>query len=189
VELITNESHGVYRARVLRLESWTGGQSILGCSLQDTIPNEVLERLANEGVINRRTDGRFRIAQPATVRWPNCPETLQVELRDYSSGGMKLWSSEPIPDDVRLRLSFERGGKEVALIARSVWTRPSEGGWVSGIAFTTLGTDALVADAMGEQSSDATEPSSSSDSSNIRHGTLTLTALIAVGGYLMCHVM
>ncbi len=95
-ELKTTRSHGIYRGNVRRIEPWVGGQLILGCSLRDTIPNEVLQELAGEGIINRRADGRFSIAVPATISWPLSPGEIAAEIQDYSSAGMKLHSQERI---------------------------------------------------------------------------------------------
>jgi hypothetical protein len=86
-------------------------------------------------------------------------------------------------------LSFERGGKEVVLVARSVWSRPSDGGWVSGIAFTTNGTDAVVAEALGTDAQEVADVPNATDNSVKSRDMVTLTALIAVGGYLLCTVL
>ena len=60
-ELTTDRSHGHYYGVIRRVEPWVDGQSILGCSLNDQIPDSVLQDLSNEGVVNRRTDERISL--------------------------------------------------------------------------------------------------------------------------------
>ena len=67
----------------------------------------------SDDIINRRGDGRFTISHPAKVSWPLSADELEVELQDYSSGGMKVRSCIPIPANVRLRFRFQSSGQEV----------------------------------------------------------------------------
>ncbi|GAF72127.1 unnamed protein product, partial [marine sediment metagenome] len=136
-ELRTDRSHGIYRGVVQRVEPWVNGQSILGCSLTDSIPESVLQDLAKQGAVNRRADGRMTLTHKATVNWPLNPEEIEVELQDYSTGGMKLLTSTTIPDDVRLRIRILLGQQdEVVVEGRLIWKRESSHGCVAGVAFT-----------------------------------------------------
>ncbi len=149
-ELTTDRSHGVYRGVVRRVEPWVGGQSILGCSLNDPIPDSVLDELFHEGVVCRRTEERISLCEKAKVTWPLNREEVEVDLQDYSTGGMRILSSVPIPDDVRLRLRIEVS-EETSLIvdAKSVWKEESEDGCIAGIAFTHRDTPVKVAEILG----------------------------------------
>ncbi len=149
-ELTTERSHGIYSGVIRRVEPWVGGQSILGCSLSDAIPDSVLRDLANEDAINRRSDGRVRLSQPAKLSWPLNPTEIDVDLHDYSTGGLKLLSPVAIPEEVRLRIRMEVGqAEELTVEARAVWTREFEHGWVAGVAFTQPEAPSLVADMLG----------------------------------------
>ncbi len=150
-ELLTNRSHGIYRGNVRRIEPWVGGQVILGCSLRDAIPKVVLQELASEGIINRRSDGRFTISHPAKVSWPLSADELEVELQDYSSGGMKVRSCIPIPANVRLRFRFQSSGQEVIVESKLAWTHEFEGDWVSGVTFTQRDAPAVIAETLANE--------------------------------------
>lgn len=180
-ELMTRRSHGVYRATIRRIEPWLGGQFILGCSLRDSIPQEVLQELANEGIINRRNDGRFCISHAAKVSWPLNPDELDVQLRDYSSGGLKLESADQIPADARVRLRFQAGGEEVIVEAKSVWCRQTEHGWVTGVALTDREAPNVVAEKLGQNC--MPEPDETQSSSKARP-IVTLVGLALLLGYV-----
>ena len=96
-ELTTDKSHGIYQGVILRVEPWLGGQSVIACSLDDPIPERVLQELANSGAINRRSDDRVELNHNATLTWPLSQTEVDAELRDFSPGGMKIIASAPIP--------------------------------------------------------------------------------------------
>lgn len=183
-ELKTTRSHGIYRGNVRRIEPWVAGQLILGCSLRDAIPNEVLQELASEGVINRRADGRFSIDIPGTISWPLSPEEIPVKIQDYSSGGMKLHSEERIPEQTRLRLRFEASGQEVTLEAKSAWSRQADQGWITGVGLVERDAPTIVAETLGREAQ--TEPAGTSKSgAGTTRQIFTVAAFLALCGYLV----
>ncbi len=187
-ELLTTRSHGVYRGNVRRIEPWVGGQVILGCSLRDIIPREVLQDLASDGVINRRSDGRFCISQPAKVAWPLSAEEIDVELLDYSSGGMKVQSLERLPENTRLRVRFESNGREISIEAKSVWDRETETGCVTGIAFSDRNASAIVAATLGADETDETSSDRKPVPGKARQ-VMTVTVCLLLFGYVLFTAM
>jgi hypothetical protein len=183
-ELKTTRSHGIYRGNVRRIEPWVGGQLILGCSLRDTIPNKVLQELASEGVINRRADGRFSIAVPGMISWPLSAEEIAVEIKDYSSGGMKLHSEERIPESVRLRIRFEAGGQEVTLEAKSAWSHQTDHGWITGVGLVDRDAPTIVAETLAKVDQSETE-SASKRGNGTKRQVFALAAFLAVFSYLV----
>ena len=183
-ELKTTRSHGVYRGNVRRIEPWVGGQLILGCSLRDTIPNEVLQELASEGIINRRADGRFSIAVPGTISWPLSSEEIDVEIKDYSSGGMKLHSAEKIPEHTRLRVRFESGGQDITLEAKTAWSRRGDHGWITGVGLVDRDAPTVVAETLAKEEQSKTESASRNGTGTKRH-FFTVAAFLALFGYLI----
>lgn len=136
-ELTTDRSHGIYRGVIRRAEPWVDGQTILGCKLDQPIPDSVLENLSSEGVLDRRNDDRVRLKQKATVRWPLHQGEVDVEVQDYSTGGMKIVSQAPIPDDVRLRVRIDvEDSEQLVIDVKSVWQDDSEEGHVAGVTYT-----------------------------------------------------
>ncbi len=136
-ELRTDRSHGTYRGVIRRVEPWVGGQSILGCQLNDTIPHEILEALAHEGVVNRRRDDRIVWKQPAKMSWELQPGDIDIEIQDCSPDGMKISSRKTIPDDVRVRIHVDIGDQEPMVIdARTAWQLEQQDGCLAGLSFT-----------------------------------------------------
>jgi hypothetical protein len=151
-ELTTDRSHGVYEGMISRAEPWVDGQTVLGCKLAQPIPESVLEDLTSEGALNRRLDDRVHLNQKATVRWPLHQGEVDVEVQDYSTGGMKIVSSAPIPDDVRLRVRIDLEGDEQLVIdVKSVWQDSSDEGCVSGVTYTHQETHTEIDRALGGQ--------------------------------------
>lgn len=135
-ELITDRSHGTYRGTIRRVEPWTGGQTVLGCQLIDPIPQIVLQDLAREGVVNRRSDQRVDWNQRARLSWELHQGEIDVEIQDCSTGGLKVCSEAPIPDDVQVRILVDMGGEEPMVIdARTVWKLEQGSRFLSGLAF------------------------------------------------------
>ncbi len=138
VELMTNRSHGVYGGKVRRVQPWVGGQTILGCQLDDPIPADVLEDLAGEGVVNRRNDERVVWEHPAQMSWELQPGEIDISIVDYSPGGMKVYSQHEIPENVRLRIRVETpDDDEIVVAATTVWKTEDDQGFQAGLAFTS----------------------------------------------------
>ncbi len=137
-ELRTERSYGIYRGVVRRVEPWAGTQSMLGCELYEPIQREVLEELVSEGIVNRRSDDRITWEKPATLSWEQKPGELDIEIRDYSPGGLRVFANESIPDSVELNIRVQSSsGDEVVVAATSVWKSQADEGCHAGLAFTT----------------------------------------------------
>lgn len=187
-ELLTDRSHGIYRGVVRRVEPWVGGQSILGCSLEDPIADSVLQDLANEGVVNRRADGRIRLSQAAKIRWQLNAEETEVQIRDYSKGGMKIESPVDLPEGVSLRIEIESESFEpLSVHASLVWKHAREQGCVAGVAFTNRDAPLQVANALGiSDDGSLTSKSKSGARSWLRRATMAAMAFgTIVGGLLL----
>lgn len=150
-ELKTDErTHGTYRGVIRRVEPWMGGNSILGCQLLDKIPEEVLESLAQEEVVNRRQDDRVDWGQSAKISWELQPGEFDVEIHDCSPGGMKVSSQTNLPDDLRLRLCIDVGEDEPVVVdAKTVWQQDENDEIVAGLAFTKKELPDAIAEVLG----------------------------------------
>lgn len=148
IELKTDRSHGIYGGTIRRVEPWVAGQSVLGCQLDDPIPDEVLEELASTGIVNRRCDERVTWDKTAAMSWELQPGEIEIEIRDYSPGGMRVYAETPIPEHVRLRIRVETEDEEdVIVAATSVWKVDSNEGCHAGLAFTSSDAPRQLADA------------------------------------------
>jgi PilZ domain len=147
VDLTSDRSYGMFCGVVRRVDPWVGGRSVIGCSLSDRIRDQVLEDLANLGVVDRRSDHRVPVTRKAKISWQLQPGEIDAELQDCSSGGLKLLASAPVPLNSRLRIRFEdEQGDDgwITVEGNSVWQRECEAGVYVGIAFTQKDTPNLI---------------------------------------------
>ncbi|MFK8113920.1 MAG: PilZ domain-containing protein [Rubripirellula sp.] len=146
VELNTDRSHGMYRGVVRRVDPWVDGKTILGCSLNDVIKEEVLSVLADEGVLDRRSDSRVEMIKEAKVSWQLQPGEVNAELRDCSNGGLRLIAWDPIPQGCRLRVRIlHEDNNWIEVEGNSVWRRELDQGAFVGVAFTQKDAPSIVA--------------------------------------------
>ncbi len=153
-ELTTDRSHGIYQGRIRRVEPWSNGLTILGCSLDDPIPDDVLEELASQGVVNRRAEDRMKIDEKAKLSWPLSEGSeVDVEVKDYSPGGMRIASTVDIPSNVRLRVRFDRDddADQVIVEAKSIWFANQGDNVETGVQFTQPESPRKLADFVRRQ--------------------------------------
>ncbi len=180
-ELKTERSHGTYRGVIRRLEPWMAGQSILGCELLDPIPAEILETLAQQGIVNRRSDDRACWNQSGKISWELQPGEFDVEIHDCSPGGLKLSSQTCLPDDLRLRIRVDVGEEEPIVVdAKTVWQLEQDNGVLAGLAFTKREVPEAITRILGNQSDQ-----SESDQPAIRQSILVAAAAILLSVAIM----
>jgi len=132
------------------VEPWTGGQTILGCSLDEGIDDVVLHSLADQGFLNRRSDPRVEVTYPAKMFWPLHPDRVDIELRDYSSGGLMIHSDVSIPEDKRLRVCLDSDSDDdLCVETRLQWKNLSDKGCLAGLAFVHHDSPQRVAEVLG----------------------------------------
>ena len=137
VELKTERSYGAFGGIIRRADPWVGGQIVYGCELVEPLTGEVLEALAQEGIVNRRREDRVQWTQPAKMSWELQSGEIDIEIHDCSIGGLKISCADEIPDDARLRIRVESVANEEAIIdAKAVWKDEFEGRSVAGLAFS-----------------------------------------------------
>lgn len=145
-ELMTDRSHGRFKAFVRRVTPWADGQSVLGCSLNDSIPESVLRDLAKLGVVSRRSHDRLSACHSAKLSWPLHYQEIPVMLQDYSTGGISIISSVSIPKDVPLRIRLDLGDQDgPVVLAKSIWSHESDDICLVGAEFTCRDSSAEVA--------------------------------------------
>jgi hypothetical protein len=137
-EFKTRRSHGTYRGVIRSVEPWAGTQSMLGCELSEPIQSEVLQELIDAGIVNRRCDDRITWDKPAGLSGDQKPDELDVEIRDYSPGGIRVFSQQPIPDSVVLNVRVQCSlGNEIVVAATTIWKSQKGDGCHAGLAFAT----------------------------------------------------
>lgn len=182
IELKTDRSHGNFEGVIRRVEPWMGGQSILGCELVDTIPNEVLGELAHEGIVNRRRDERVDWNQPAKITWELHPGDVDIEIKDCSLDGLKITSQTPIPDNVRLRICVDMGDQDQVVVdAKTVWQLEQADQCVAGLAFTKREAPETVKRLLAKDDATEATEQKTNHRSSIRRSILVATVIVVFG--------
>ncbi|MCP4189910.1 MAG: PilZ domain-containing protein [Planctomycetaceae bacterium] len=111
----------------------------VGCRLFEMIPAEVIADLAVAGLVDRRRDPRYPIAQRAIAKWELTDVRRDVEIVNYSKGGfcIRCVDTRHFPND-RLMLQLSNGDRAVEVSARVMWQRNLEQGYAVGCSFTRL---------------------------------------------------
>ena len=187
-ELKTDRLHGVFPGVIRRIEPWMDGKSLLGVQLLEPIPDDVLETLAHENVINRRREDRVDWGQTARLEWELGEESVEVEIKDCSQGGLKIVSPSPIPEDARLRLHVlsEETGHDTVIAAKAIWQRNLDEGCETGLAFITREMPELVA----QQLASRTPVAVAQQAARRRAMRLSVlaVAISAVLGFCLLHI-
>jgi len=149
-ELKTDQLHGVFPGVVRRVQPWVDGKSVLGVQLLEPIPDDVLEALATENVINRRREDRVEWQQPAKLNWELHDSQVDIDIQDCSPGGLRISLSEPIPEGTRLRIQVPSGRdqEDVTIAAKTVWQTEKDGNHEAGLVFITRDLPDMVADVL-----------------------------------------
>ncbi|MEM1067658.1 MAG: PilZ domain-containing protein [Planctomycetota bacterium] len=108
----------------------------------------MLEELASDGVVNRRAEDRMKIEETAKLSWQlNGGKEVEVDIKDYSPGGMRITSTVDIPDNVRLRVRFDReeADEQVIVEAKAIWYSTDGDDVEAGVQFTDAESPRKVA--------------------------------------------
>lgn len=97
------------------------GQTAFGCVLDESIDSQLLEELAEAGILERRQDERIPVSIPVHTRQELSDTDADAEIQEYSRGGLRLISEKKIDLDGRLMISFPEVCKTI--IVRPVWQR------------------------------------------------------------------
>ncbi|MDE0864978.1 MAG: PilZ domain-containing protein [Rubripirellula sp.] len=150
ISLEANSPTDMFIGVIKYVEPWVGGQTILGCNLDGGIDDSVLHKLADQGFLNRRSDPRIEVTHPATMFWPLHSDRVDIELRDYSNGGLMIHSEVSIPDDKRLRVCIDgEEDSDLCVETKLQWKRVSDKGYVAGLAFVHNDAPQRVAKVLG----------------------------------------
>lgn len=185
-ELKTDVLHGVFPGIVRRVTPWVGGGCVLGCQLLETIPDEVLEELARQHIVNRRQDERVEWNQPAKMTFQLGPGEIDVTIKDCSSGGLRLVSTDRVPDDTCVRLKLPGNAENpVTIEARTVWQTQIEEGWSVGLSFIRREVPESVVQILCSQKA---EPESRNEGLDLRRAAV-VTAAVATFVFAMLRMM
>ena len=89
----------------------------VGCSLEDPIPDEPLQRMATHAIMDRRQDERLPTSTHAKAKWELSSDVTDVVVTTYSMGGCSIETGAPVePASDRMLLVFEsEDGEEKTL--------------------------------------------------------------------------
>jgi hypothetical protein len=181
-ELKTDRLHGVFPGIIRRISPWMDGKSVLGCQLFEAIPDDLLETLALEEVINRRDNDRVDWNQSAKMSWELQSGEVDIEVQDCSLGGLKIASQTAVPDNVCVRVRIEVGdGEHVTIDARTAWQTEQEYGCSMGLAFTKHEVPEVITRALAEGSSSKDVVDTVLTKSSMRVSIMIAATIVACG--------
>ena len=114
-------------------ESWW-----IGCSLNEPLEHETIDRMAVAQIVDRRRDSRYAVAELAQIRWELSEDVRDVQVVNFSKGGFCVVGPDDatIPSE-RVMLLLEQDDRRTKVPARVMWNRPTSDGHALGCAFTT----------------------------------------------------
>jgi hypothetical protein len=126
-----------------------GRQWRLGCSFNPPLPQEDVERLLAEGILDRRHSQREPVEKPATAMWELNPQPTPVLISDLSRGGFCLRSALPAEPTSRLRLQVPGQNDEVLETTATVqWRLQVAEGYLLGCSLSHPKACALLRSAL-----------------------------------------
>lgn len=107
---------------------------IVGCSIEDEIPDEILEDLIECGLLDRRQSARNKVTKAAIADWEMGDEPVPVRLLNLSTDGFCLAADDPCIIGARLKLTLtdDSGQTPYEIRARSKWQQDFEKGYLIG---------------------------------------------------------
>ena len=130
----------------------------LGCALLPTLPVRVLTDLAINGFLQRRRDPRRPIDVSAQMRCEGAAEAADVQIVDFSSGGLRIRSPQQAEVGQRLLLQLEdRPDVASSFMAKAAWQLRRDDGYELGCTFVNKEGPQLLHDAMPDDDDEQTE--------------------------------
>ena len=125
----------IIRGQVCRTTPAREGR-YLGCTIEPTIPQVLLENLAASGILERRCDGRQETSITLPAKW-ECDQTeLSASILNISDGGMCLLISKMKNIGNRLRLTlFDEDAEPAYVVITVCWQIATDDGHVLGCKF------------------------------------------------------
>jgi hypothetical protein len=137
----------------------SGEQWQLGCSFDPPLPEEDLQRLLSEGVLDRRRSDRKRVEHRASATWELNSTPTDVAIVDLSQGGFCLRSPLPAEPASRLKLQVSSPSSLPIEAAATVqWRMQTRDGHLLGCHVSHAGTAQRLYDALAEESIVAAKP-------------------------------
>ena len=109
-----------------------------GIEFNDGLPHAFIFKLLEAGYLDRRQDPRALIELPAQIRSElSGGKTVDVQIVDFSAGGLRIQSAAPVKLENRLLLQRELGDdpQSDSIQVRPMWQQCREGTHVTGCCF------------------------------------------------------
>ena len=110
----------------------------VGFQFHEKLSKEMIDALADQGIIDRRQDARRFMSVTGTARYQLDGEAKTVRLVNMSSGGFSLIAPDPPGDSQRLMLTIgaRHARNPVTVPARIAWSQETSEGHQLGCQFT-----------------------------------------------------
>jgi hypothetical protein len=113
-----------------------GDTWLIGCCFKPGLPDETVERLSNEGYLERRCNPRYPISCDAEAQWELSDESVPVRIADFSAEGFCIVSPRVGKTGQQFQLELkDSDGEPVRVAARMCWQSNAEDGYLVGAEF------------------------------------------------------
>lgn len=120
---------------------------LLGCSFSPRLPEEVLSKLIESDVLERRITERRQRRIPITAQWELDPAPIPGYLWDVSEGGFCFLSPSKAGEQVTISPTETR--RSTTIRARRQWSLEVGGGYVVGCRYLNAGDHRIFEDLQG----------------------------------------
>jgi hypothetical protein len=167
-------------AKVCWSRPGNGEMWYLGCALMPALPDHVLTELAINGFLQRRRDPRRPVDLRAHMRCEGAGEPADVQIVDFSSGGLRIRSPQQAETGQRLLLQVgERADAAGSFMAKVAWQLRRDDDYELGCTFVNKDGPQLLRDALPDDD-DAADARASKPRSQSRGWLLAAALLLAV---------
>lgn len=162
--------------RWVREKAETGTWDV-GCEIQRGIDENVLEELAERGLLDRRDSARHNVTAEGLAQWELSEDSVPVQLLNLSTEGFCLASDQATNVGSRLKLTLidDDGQSQVEILARSRWQHEFENGYLIGCELAMDDVFDLVG-----YFADSPQPSVENDGRWLRLSLLSGAAILAI---------
>jgi hypothetical protein len=186
IELQSDESLGAFGGIIRAVNPWVGGRTVYGCELVEPLTSDVLNVLAEQGVVNRRTEQRVQWNQPAKMSWELRPGEVDIEIQDCSLGGLMITSPIAIPENVNLRIRLDANqDDEVVMTAKTAWHVEKDDHCIAGLAFNHRQIPKAMKQILSQADGGKNLSEKSERASSIRPSLMIVAAMVLLGVTLL----
>lgn len=132
-------------------KSWSAG-----CLIAESFPDDYIDEISQDGILDRRTSDRHLTDQNAVGRWELSQQDAPIAIRNVSANGLGIFVREESEVGKRIRIKLK--GSDSSITAKAVWQRKVDKGYQIGCEVLEGSPYSVIESAITESSSAAVTP-------------------------------